>query len=271
MTETEWLAATEPTPMLEFREDKASDRKLRLFAYARASVHSGSCEERETIEVMTDDSVDEEIAAIILGGRSEGSEHLDELFNRMRRKRAKAEEPWPGTMLIRSPVVGTFFNRHRPDAHQYVMVGSRIQPNIVLCLIAAMNVSNEILAECNGVIVDVLAKNESFVDYDAPLFRVILTTTDETNESLRFRTVTLLRDILGNPFRTLSFDPTWLTSTVVSLATGIYEERAFDRMPILADALQDAGCDNEDILNHCRGECVHVRGCFILDLILGKE
>jgi hypothetical protein len=78
-------------------------------------------------------------------------------------------------------------------------------------------------------------------------------------------------DIFGNPFRPISIAPSWLTSTVVALAKGIYNDRAYDRMPILADALQDAGCENADILNHCRGEGVHVRGCWVVDLLLGKE
>jgi hypothetical protein len=81
----------------------------------------------------------------------------------------------------------------------------------------------------------------------------------------------LLRDIFGNPFRPITLLPEWRTSTVLALATGIYEEKAFDRMPILADALGDAGCDNEEILQHCRSETVHTRGCFVVDLILGKE
>jgi hypothetical protein len=50
-----------------------------------------------------------------------------------------------------------------------------------------------------------------------------------------------------------------------------FMRRAFDRMPILADALQDAGCDNEDVLNHCRGSGPHVRGCWVVDLVLRKE
>jgi len=81
-----------------------------------------------------------------------------------------------------------------------------------------------------------------------------------------------IREIFGNPFRPVTIDPAWLTSDVRLLATGIYNDRAFDRMPILADALQDAGCDNDDILNHLRdATAVHVRGCWALDLILSKE
>ena len=81
----------------------------------------------------------------------------------------------------------------------------------------------------------------------------------------------VLRCIVGNPFRPATLDPSWLTSTVVALARGIYEDRAFDRMTILADALQDAGCDSEDVLNHCRGPGPHVRGCWVVDLVLGKS
>jgi hypothetical protein len=80
----------------------------------------------------------------------------------------------------------------------------------------------------------------------------------------------ILRDIFGNPFRAVAAGASWLTSTVVALADGIYQERAFDRLPILADALQDADCDNEEILNHCRQPGEHVRGCWVVDLLLGK-
>ena len=81
----------------------------------------------------------------------------------------------------------------------------------------------------------------------------------------------VLRCILGPlPFRSLQVDSVWLTSTVVEMARGIYDERAFDRLPILADALQDAGCENADVLAHCRGPGPHVRGCWVVDLVLGK-
>jgi hypothetical protein len=81
----------------------------------------------------------------------------------------------------------------------------------------------------------------------------------------------LIRDIFGNPFRPATLDPRWLTSTVIDLARTIYEERVWERMPILADALMDAGCDSDEIINHCRGPGPHVRGCWVVDLLTGRE
>jgi hypothetical protein len=82
---------------------------------------------------------------------------------------------------------------------------------------------------------------------------------------------TILRDILGNPFRPVAVDPRWLTANTVDLARTIYEERAFERLPILADALMDAGSADEALLAHCRGPGPHVRGCWVVDLVLGKK
>jgi hypothetical protein len=79
-----------------------------------------------------------------------------------------------------------------------------------------------------------------------------------------------IRDIF-NPFRPVTIDPTWSTLTVKHLAGAIYDDRAFERLPILADALEEAGCTNADILAHCRGPGPHVRGCWVVDLVLGKE
>ncbi len=82
----------------------------------------------------------------------------------------------------------------------------------------------------------------------------------------------IIRDIFGNPFRPVTFNPAWRTDTAVSLAKQMYESQDFSAMPILADALQDAGCDSEEVLKHCRdAKQVHVRGCWVVDLVLGKE
>jgi len=82
--------------------------------------------------------------------------------------------------------------------------------------------------------------------------------------------VDLVRDIFGNPFRALTFNPSWLTSNVAALALLMYNSRDFSAMPILADALQDAGCDKDDILTHLRGPGPHTKGCWAVDLVLGK-
>ncbi|MCE9530060.1 MAG: hypothetical protein K8T89_02815 [Planctomycetes bacterium] len=80
-----------------------------------------------------------------------------------------------------------------------------------------------------------------------------------------------MRDIFGNPYHPIVFNSRWLSLDVVEIAQSIYDDRAFDRMPILADALMDAGCDNDEIIHHCRGPGSHVRGCWVLDMILGKS
>jgi hypothetical protein len=94
--------------------------------------------------------------------------------------------------------------------------------------------------------------------------------THERN-TLQAEIAKLLRDTVGNPFRPTPFSPSWRTDTAVLLASQMYESRDFSAMPILADALQDAGCENADILEHCRGEGPHVRGCWVVDLVLGKK
>ena len=79
-----------------------------------------------------------------------------------------------------------------------------------------------------------------------------------------------VRDIFGNPFRAVAFDPKWRTEAAVGLALRMYDDRDFAAMPILADALEEAGCEDADILAHCREPGVHVRGCWVVDLVLGK-
>jgi hypothetical protein len=83
---------------------------------------------------------------------------------------------------------------------------------------------------------------------------------------------TLLRDIIGPlPFRRVAIETSCLTPTVLAIAHGIYDDRVFDCLPVLADALEEAGCDHADLLSHLRGLGPHVQGCWVLDLLLGKE
>lgn len=80
-----------------------------------------------------------------------------------------------------------------------------------------------------------------------------------------------LRDILGNPFRPVSAEQRLVTSTVRAVAEHIYHEGDFDQMPVLGDCLEEAGCSDQTILSHCRRSGPHARGCFVVDLVLGKE
>jgi hypothetical protein len=90
-----------------------------------------------------------------------------------------------------------------------------------------------------------------------------------------------LREVFGNPFtlgrrrkgelrRGWMLEPAWRTDTAVALARQMYDSRDFRAMPILADALEEAGCDNSDALGHCREPGEHVRGCWVVDWVLGK-
>jgi hypothetical protein len=102
---------------------------------------------------------------------------------------------------------------------------------------------------------------------EAEVERVRLDGEDPPRRSLSL----LLRDIIGNPIRPATLETCWLRPEVVSLAHDIEAKRNFERIGELAEILEKAGCTNNDILEHCRGPGPHVRGCWVLDLILEKE
>ncbi|WP_020475919.1 hypothetical protein [Zavarzinella formosa] len=98
--------------------------------------------------------------------------------------------------------------------------------------------------------------------------------TDRLMRESRWPGVWLIREIFGNPFRNVMIRPEWLAwdgGAIPAIAEGIYDERAFNRLPILADALEDAGCDEAAILDHCRQPGNHARGCWVIDLLLGRR
>lgn len=94
---------------------------------------------------------------------------------------------------------------------------------------------------------------------------------DEQLAAEYVRLISAVQCVFGNPFRPVAFDPAWRSETAVAFATGIYADRAFDRLPILADVLEEAGCDHPDILAHCRGPGAHARGCWVVDLVLNRS
>jgi hypothetical protein len=78
-----------------------------------------------------------------------------------------------------------------------------------------------------------------------------------------------IRCVFGNPLKACVMRSGWLSATVRGIADTIYRRREFDAMLILADALEDAGCDDASILRHCRSTDGHTRGCWVVDCILG--
>jgi hypothetical protein len=141
---------------------------------------------------------------------------------------------------------------------------------------AARSAENPIPERVTAIIQNELAWALAFaattpLSVEAVARRVLETTHPAFADSLAEVCRERVFDVVGNPFRPVVFDPAWRTSTAVGVATKIYDTRDFTAMPILADALQDAGCDSDAVLTHCRDtKQVHVRGCWVVDGVLGK-
>jgi hypothetical protein len=246
MTEAEWLAATDPTPMLQFHEHTASERKLRLF-------HVGCCERVEHLLVDARSRSALACARRYADGRADADEWRDEA--------AGASGAW-GFTVRRAGVTryGTEFDRMT----RRLSTGPGLDAEM-LGFDPAANAAAVLCAVESPYTVERIGPAR----YAA--HAVELESGSEVSSCEQRGQSHFLRDIFGNPFRPMTLDPKWLTSTVATLAEGVYTERAFDRIPILADALQDAGCDSDDLLNHLRGGGPHVRGCWVVDLLTGRE
>jgi hypothetical protein len=242
MTEAEWLACHDPRPILEFLKREAGDRKLRLFAVAccRRVVHLIRFKApRHGLEVAE--------------RYADGLATTDQRFEAFRAVGAVKE--------FGTPLGLAQLWMDRTTRMACLAVYEALMPEERLKFDGAatppLRSVEAVFARASRA-----AGGRSSGTIDAAI---------KASDKERSVQASLARDIFGNPFRTVALNPNWLTSTVAGLAEGIYAERAFDRMPILADALQDAGCDNDDILTHCRGDGPHVRGCWVVDLLLGKS
>ena len=233
MTEQEWLTSRDPRAMLEFIREGASERKLRLFACACCRQAWNVFVPPFAIRVVT--------AAEAFADGEVSARDLARVRDVVARATLGANTEGPG------------------DRSGYLAF--TIEASAHATEAAAM------IAAVRAMRVAALAAADATVwDTEIPLeYKPV-----EYLEELAGQ-ANLLRDIFGNPFRSVEFQLEWFTADVLALARGIYADRAFDRMPILADALQDAGCDDDDILNHCREAREHARGCWVVDLLLGKK
>jgi hypothetical protein len=254
MTEAEWLAADDPEPMLRyligtdaprvqdipaFPDSRGSDRKLRLFACAcyyricHLLPHPVARETVQTAERFADGAAS--VAEFLAAGA------------KVREQSNDLEPRWRAS-------VGAERAALHPTHAALALAGISCwwEPQKAAWY-ASSNAHLELPYLANPR-VDVHSRER----WEA-----------ETSEKRAQRA--LLREIFGNPFRPVTFASEWRTDTAVLLARQMYESRDFSAMPVLADALQDAGCDSAEILDHCRGPGPHVRGCWVVDLVLDKQ
>ncbi len=214
MTEDEWMACTDPGPMLDFLRDKATDRKLRLFAVA-------CC--RDIWDLIPTEASRKAVEASeeYADGRIRRKELV---LTRERARQSESDLPQWAVMAASRPKVA-------PAWVAYLAIDARTWVGIQASYAPRRRASPQ---QCGH-----------------------------------------LRDIFGPlSFRPVTIDPSvlaWNDRTVPRLAQAIYERRRWRDMPILGDALLDAGCDNDEIVAHCRAGGEHVRGCWVVDLLLGRQ
>jgi hypothetical protein len=250
MTEAEWLNATDPTPMLEFLRGKASDRKGRLFGCA-------CC--RRIWNLMTDARSQK---AVEVAERHAEGLALDE----------ELTVAWHAASVA-AQNAGRAANR---DAALY-SVWSAAMAAAAGAAVGSMPADEE--GNVERIAPWYAASNAARYAGGSEAGSAHLNAAWAAASGAQ---ANLIRDLVGNPLHLSPPAPpavlAWNNSTVRRLAEGIYDERRMPegtldkvRLAILADALLDSGCDNDDIITHCRQQGEHVRGCWVIDLLLGKS
>jgi hypothetical protein len=289
MTEQEWLACNTPDPMLEFLRGKGSDlfnslfdnsqpfemnkklfegrtsnRKLLLFASGCARRVWNTLEERSRKVV----EVSEEYADGLADQAA-----LEGALERVRRYReaiASFEEPGYLHFLGEADNYG-YWRCRRPleeSAAQFVLgLGPGLEADTVAK--NAVDVATG-LAKADAWETRLIVGDEETVNFRARDDRGDAAFQSRRVEEMHGQAA-LLRDIFGNPFRPVTANPSWITPKTRKLAQAIYDGSLFQDTPDLANALEDAGCMIREILDHCRGPGPHVRGCWVVDLVLGKS
>jgi hypothetical protein len=237
VTEAEFKTSTEPEAMLSFllSRGRATDRKLRLFAVACLARARGLLEDGRSRRAL-------EIAEAYAEGRV-GSEERREARRAAVAVAEEAMQQGWGFSLVKAAYAAYYaLTRRAPEAAEQTL-----------------HYISQAMADSSAVPPGLVRLGQGRA------FRVV-------EREQRAKQVCIVRDLFGNPFRPVQIDPSCRTPAVAALATAIYEEERFGDLPILADALEEAGCDDSEVLGHLRQQGPgHVRGCWCLDLVLGKE
>ena len=229
MTPDEWDAAAEPHRMLRFVREKASDRRLRLYGCACL---------RRVLPLLGDKTVSRKTV-----------EFAERFADGLATRNELHGQAWGRAGQAYSVVLWSAFDAAETSA-EFAAGMVRLAPAVkweseTVCSVAELALAAEMMSGEQEEWATAAAGDEQLAQAH------------------------LVRDVFGNPFRPVAFDPRWRTADVLGLARASYEDRAFDRMPLLADALLDAGCDDEQLLAHARADG-HVRGCWLVDLVLGR-
>jgi hypothetical protein len=236
MTEAEWLSCTDPAPMLDFASGWLSERKLRLFGCA-------CC--RRLWPLLTERGSRDAVAAA---------------------EQSTDRPPAPAPAAPPGRPVAAVFLPPCPCARCAVTGGRNAALAAPWALSRPARDAAGVASGSTAFAAACLAFAEAGGADEAAW--------EAARAAERARQADLLRDLAGNPFRPARLPPPvllWNDGTVRRLARSAYDGRAFDRLPILADALEEAGCDNGDILSHFRRCGDHARGCWALDLLLGRH
>ena len=244
MTVDEWLAAREPDDLLEFLRDRASDRQFRLFACACCRRFLPLMPKKPEHDLQLCEKY------IALGEKfADGLITLKKMESSCS-ERDSLEVSHDGYLAVAAAQVAV-----------YREIAGSTRPMLRGRNLIAHPASQA--AEYSRTVVGRLLAQSKTAKGNTPTVKKRLATIAEKRYQIQ-----VLHDIFGNPFLSSPTDPLWLTSTVVALARQINDTRDFSTMPLLADALQDAGCDNRAVLDHCRGSHPHVRGCWVIDRLL---
>ena len=236
MTLPEWLACANPEPMLQFLGDRASERKLRLFTVACCRriwplITEAQC--RAAVEVA------EQFADGLVTSEVREAAHL--AAERVRQQVEATEAP-----LFSGVAYATAY---------------------AACY--TVHAKGTAWLACRTAVSAACAAGHALSSQGATEGEVAAAFDAEGAAQAAF-----VRDIFGNPFSPVTLDPAWRVwqaGTIPQLAQAIYNERAIGRLSALADALEKAGCGNTDLLAHCRETGPHVKGCWVVDLILGRD
>ena len=271
MTDQEWLVCADPDKMLQFLRGKASDRKLRLFACACCRLvwqklsleeqgivaevehcaHDNSALEgvRRRLRVQFPNTLFEEGDISDWGDLRRGIRQHDPVWpSDAELHEIEWEDGWFPEILF------------LPDAIWLAGITARAVRSLIRRAAIAEAIRRRKPVKTQGLEAWRLA-SDAMWDY-----------IDAAVEGETTRQVSVLHDLCDRPLSPQSaLKDSVHGANVFKLAHAIYNDRAFDRLPVLADALEAAGCDNQEILNHCRGPGPHVRGCWALDLVLGKR